>query len=162
VYRQKRAWNVAECRQNGYCPAVARAWPYEGIEEVRRFHRPEEFVEAKGEGTEAVVIRIGLNDAQLVLVDPVGAWQRWVYHSMDEAREVADELGVPVHVDEYPEELRVRINSYVRPPQDFDRAPYPEQGAVGPVIPYPENRPRHPGGLQETAPAAKEHQEAEE
>jgi hypothetical protein len=141
---------------------VARAWPFEGVEEFRRFNRPEEFVEVKGEGTEAVVIRIGLNDAQLVLVDPQGGWQRWVYHSMDEARVGADELGVPVHVDEYPEELRVRINSYVRPPQDFDRAPYPEQGAVGPVIPYPENRPRSPGGIPAEPPEAKSEDGAKE
>jgi hypothetical protein len=142
---------------------VARAWPFEGVEEVRRFHRPEEFVEAKGEETDAVVIRIGLNDAQLVLVDQQGTWQRWVYHSMDEAQEVAESLGVPVHVDEYPEELRVRINSYVRPPQDFDRAPYPEQGAVGPVIPYPENRPRLVDGPPSASETKEEDQpEAEE
>ena len=141
-------------------PAVERAWPFEGVQEFRRFNRPEEFVRAKGQGTEAVVIRIGLNGVQLVLVDPHGAWERWVYHSMDEARAVADELGIPVHVGEYPEELRVRINSYVRPPQDFDRAPYPEQGGVGPVIPYPENRPRRPGGLPSESP--KKQPEAEE
>jgi hypothetical protein len=121
---------------------VARAWPFEGVTERRTFNRPEDFVEAFGTEVEAVVIRIGLHDAQLVVVAPNGLWTRWVYHSTDEAKSVADGLGIKVHEGEYPEELRVRINKHVRDQEDFDRAPYPEQGSVGPVIPYPENRPR--------------------
>jgi hypothetical protein len=127
---------------------MSRAWPFEGVEEKEKFHRPEQFIEARGTGTEAVVIRIGMNDAQLVLVDADGRWQRWVYHSEQEAKEVAEGLGTAVHVGEYPEELRVRINRYQRPAQDYDRAAYPEQGAVGPVLPYPENRPRRLDVLQ--------------
>lgn len=119
-----------------------RAWPFEGVEEREKFRHPRHFVEARGTGVDAVVIRIGLHDAQLVLVDKDGRWDRWVYHSMDEAKEVAAELELEPHVGEYPEELRVRINQHQRPQDDFDRRPYPEQGAVGPVIPYPENRPR--------------------
>ena len=124
-----------------------RAWPFEERPEggKRRIRTPEDYVAAMGEGTEAVVVRIGLNDAQLVLVAPTGAWDRWVYHSEDEAKEVADRLGVPVHAGEYPEQLRVRVNSYQRPARDFDKNAYPEQGRVGPVIPYPENRPRRLG-----------------
>ena len=121
---------------------MARAWPFEDADENETFRKPSDFVDKRGEGTEAVVIRIGLHDAQLVLIDSRGAWQRWVYHSVEEAQEVAAELGVPVHVGEYPEETRVRINSYRRPQRDFDKGAYPEQGGVGPVIPYPENRPR--------------------
>jgi hypothetical protein len=50
----------------------------------------------------------------------------------------------------------VRINSHPRPAVDFDRAAYPEQGAVGPVIPYPENRPRRLDVLKkEAAPKAR-------
>ena len=128
---------------------MSRAWPFEGVEEREKFRQPQHFIEARGQGIEAVVIRIGMNDAQLVLVDADGRWQRWVYHSENEAKAVADELGTPVHVGEYPEELRVRINKYQRTPEDFDRAAYPEQGAVGPVIPYPENRPRRLDVLQE-------------
>jgi hypothetical protein len=79
------------------------------------------------------------------LVSPEGAWDRWVYHSLDEAKEVADSLSIPVHVGEYPEELRVRINSFQRPARDFDKGAYPEQGRVGPTISYPENRPRQTG-----------------
>jgi hypothetical protein len=120
-----------------------RAWPFEDVETVDTFHRPDEFVARRGAATEGVVIRIGLHDAQLVLVDEDGWWQRWVYHSVEEAKEAAESLGIAaVHEGEYPEELRVRINAHQRPTKDFDRGAYPEQGAVGPVIPYPENRPR--------------------
>lgn len=134
-----------------------RAWPFEDVPEGgrRRIRTPEEFV-AQREGTEAVVVRIGLNDAQLVLVDGSGAWDRWVYHSEEEAMEVARSLGVDVHEGHYPEQLRVRMNARVRPPEEFDRGAYPEQGRVGPVIPYPENRPRRGGLLsrKESSPPA--------
>ncbi|HEX2049505.1 MAG TPA: hypothetical protein VHJ34_02600 [Actinomycetota bacterium] len=122
-----------------------RAWPFEGKPEAglaQRYSSPADFVARGGEGTEAVVVRIGLNDAQLVLVAGDGRWERWVYHSVDDAEAVARDLGVPLHVGEYPEATRVRMNAYVRPAADFDVAAYPEQGDVGPVNPYPENRPR--------------------
>jgi hypothetical protein len=121
---------------------MERAWPFEGVDEKENFRHPRNFLEARGEGVEAVIIRIGLHDAQLVLVDAEGAWQRWVYHSVEDAKSDADELGIPIHLGEYPEELRVRLNKHVKSQKEFDRAAYPEQGAVGPVIPYPENRPR--------------------
>lgn len=121
---------------------MARAWPFEGVEDHGPIRTPEQFVEYRGEGAEAVVIRIGLHDAQLVLVDGAGHWQRWVCHSAEEATAIAERLGIPVHLGEYPEEMRVRINGHQRPADDFDRGAYPEQGAVGPVMPYPENRPR--------------------
>ncbi|MDQ3914805.1 MAG: hypothetical protein M3323_05655 [Actinomycetota bacterium] len=122
---------------------MARAWPFEDVPEGgRNLRSPEDFLAASRDGTEAVVVRIGLHDAQLVLVDRRGWWQRWVYHSTEEAAAVAERLRIPVHMGEYPEEMRVRMNALRRPPEDFDKAAYPEQGAVGPVIPYPENRPR--------------------
>ena len=129
---------------------MARAWPFEDKPEpTRRLKNPEDFIAARGrDRTEAVVVRIGLNDAQVVLIDGDGFWQRWVYHSMDEAEKAANDLGVPVHVGEYPEKTRVRMNAYQRPAADFDRAAYPEQGNVGPVIEYPENRPRRLDVLQ--------------
>ncbi|MDQ4142917.1 MAG: hypothetical protein M3198_04090 [Actinomycetota bacterium] len=132
---------------------MARAWPFEDKPEpTRRLKNPEDFVKARGaDGMEAVVIRIGLNDAQVVLVDGRGAWDRWVYHSLEEAEEVAKDLGIPVHVGEYPEKTRVRMGSYQRPAQDFDKAAYPEQGNVGPVISYPENRPRRLDTLKKEA-----------
>jgi hypothetical protein len=120
-----------------------RAWPFENVPEGgrRKIRTPQVFV-AQREGAEAVVVRIGLNDTQLVLVDGAGAWDRWVYHSEEEANEVARALGIEVHQGHYPEALRVRMNARVRPPEEFDRGAYPEQGRVGPVMPYPENRPR--------------------
>ncbi len=130
---------------------MARAWPFEGVEDHGAIRTPEQFVQYRGEGSEAVIIRIGLNDAQLVLVDRAGDWQRWVYHSMEEATEVAERLRIPVHVGEYPEEMRVRINGYQRRGRDYDKAAYPEQGGVGPVMPYPENRPRRLDALKKEA-----------
>jgi hypothetical protein len=130
---------------------MSRAWPFEGQTDAEAIRKPEQFVESRSE-VEAVVVRIGGHDAQLVLVDGTGVWQRWVYHSIEEATEIAESLGVPVHAGEYPEELRVKINSYQRPSEDFDRHAYPEQGAVGPVMPYPENRPRRMDVLQREAP----------
>ena len=109
----------------------------------RGYKEPKDFLDARGaDGAEAIVVRIGLHDAQLVLVDGLGFWDRWVYHSVDEANDVANGLGIEVHENEYPEKTRVRINSYQRPRKDFERGAYPEQGSVGPVMPYPENRPR--------------------
>ncbi|MGH2754939.1 MAG: hypothetical protein ACRDLB_10955 [Actinomycetota bacterium] len=123
---------------------MSRAWPFEskseGIEKVRE---PRDFLRRFGtEGTEAVVIRIGMNDAQLLLVDGRGYWDRWVYHSVEDATRVAEGLGLSVHEGGYPEETRVRIGKYQPGAEHYDRAAYPEQGEVGPVIPYPENRPR--------------------
>ena len=138
---------------------MSRAWPFEGVEDHGPIRTPEQFVEHKGEGSEAVVIRIGLHDTQLVLVSGSGDWQRWVYHSEAEAKAVADNLGVPVHVGEYPEEMRVRINGHQRPAVDFDRGAYPEQGGVGPVMPYPENRPRRLDVLKKETSAPKQETE---
>ena len=136
---------------------MSRAWPFENQPEAPvRARTPAEFVERAGEGTDAVVIRIGLNDAQLVLIDGEGRWDRWVYHSQDEATREAEKLGVDVHVGEYPEEVRVRMNAHRRPADDFDRAAYPEQGRVGPVIPYPENRPRSDVEEPQGGPQARE------
>lgn len=97
------------------------------------------------QGIDAVVVRIGLNGAQLVLVDGEGEWERWLYGSVDEAVAVASSLAVDVSTGDYPEVVRIRMNRHRRPPASFERAAYPEQGRVGPVIPYPENRPRQVG-----------------
>ena len=136
---------------------MSRAWPFEGKPEAgEKIRTPEDFLAKLGiEGTEAVVVRIGLNDAQLVLVDGRGQWERWVYHSVEEASAAVERFEIPLHVGEYPEETRVRIGKYQPGAEHFDRAAYPEQGEVGPVMPYPENRPRvieeprsHPGGSE--------------
>jgi hypothetical protein len=132
---------------------MARAWPFEGkAEPEERFRTPRDFIARRGVDSDAVVVRIGLNGALLVLIDREGRWERWVYHTVDEAKEAAESIGLSVSVGEYPEEVRVRMNAYQRPAADFDRGAYPEQGHVGPVIPYPENRPRPPEPLPEEAP----------
>lgn len=121
-----------------------RSWPFEDVVEgggTTRYRVPRDFVSAHA-GTEAVVVRIGLHDTQVVLVDQDGWWDRWVYHSLDEAKEIARALGVPVHVGEYPEPIRVRMNKARRSRKEFDTAAYPEEGHIGPAIPHPENRPR--------------------
>jgi hypothetical protein len=106
---------------------------------------PGDFVGSSPEGIEAVVIRIGAGDAQLVLVDSDGRWDRWVYHSVEECTAVARELGIAeLHEGEYPEKTRVRMNAYQKPAGAYEDGAYPEQGQVGPVIPYPENRRRPP------------------
>lgn len=133
-------------RRFGDLSTRERAWPFENVPEGgrRRIRKPEEFV-AEREGVTAVVVRIGLNDAQLVLVDGDGDWQRFVYHSVDEASEAASAIGLEAHVGEYPEKVRVRMNARQRPAESFDRGAYPEIGRVGPQVPYPENRPRLTG-----------------
>lgn len=120
------------------------------------FQTPQAFLNEYRDGTEAVVVRIGLNDAQLVLVDGEGRWDRWVYHSVEEATDAAAALGLEAHVGAYPEKTRVRMNSYRKPPESFERAAYPEQGRVGPVIPYPENRPRPAQPLPEEGPSKRD------
>lgn len=105
---------------------------------------PEHFVARRGSGVDAVVVRIGLNGAQLVLVDTEGRWDRWVYRSEDEARQIAERLGIRAHVGEYPDEVRVRMNAHRRPADDFDLQAYPEMGHIGPLTSYPENRRRPP------------------
>ena len=111
----------------------------------KRVSVPEDFVAENAEGIEAIVIRIGAGDAQLVLIDADGRWDRWVYHSVEESTAKAKELGIKVlHEGEFPEKTRVRMNAYQKPKEEYASPGYPEQGQVGPVIPYQENRPRPP------------------
>lgn len=111
---------------------------------------PEQFLNGSTEGVEAIVLRIGGGDAKLVLVDGDGRWDHWVYHTVDECRAKAEALGIgDIHVGEYPEKTRVRMNAYRRPPSSYEAGAYPEIGGVGPLRPYRENRPRPPKLLPE-------------
>jgi hypothetical protein len=111
----------------------------------KRVSVPDDFVGSNPDGIEAIVIRIGAGEAQLVLVDSDGSWDRWVYHSVEECTAVANELGITeLHEGEYPDKTRVRMNAYRKPKEVYETGAYPEQGQVGPVIPYPENRHRLP------------------
>jgi hypothetical protein len=130
---------------------VARTWPFEDQGEPEEpFRSPEDFV-VRQKGVQAVVVRIGLNGSQLVLVDEDGRWERWVLGSNEEAEATARGLGLAVQVGAYPDDVRVRMNDRVRPKEDFARGAYPEQGRVGPVIPYRENRPRSVPEAEEEA-----------
>jgi hypothetical protein len=120
-----------------------RAWPFEAHQDPEPAPAsPAEFLVRHGEATEAVIVRIGSSGAQMVLVAASGKWDRWVYASTEDARAAAEELGAKVHVGAFPEEVRSRMNLYRPSDAEFARAPYPEQGEVGGVSPYPENRPR--------------------
>jgi hypothetical protein len=121
---------------------MERAWPFESHSDPAPEPRsPDEFVARAAGDVEAVIMRLGLNGAQAILVSPSGSWRRWVYPSVETAVEAARGAGCLVHEGEFPEALRLRLNAYRRPPEDYERAPYPEQGWVGPVNFYPENRP---------------------
>ena len=114
---------------------------------------PEDFIAGQLEGVEAVVVRIGQSDAKLVLVDAEGRWDHWVYHDIDECRAKAMALGIAeIAVGEFPDKTRVRMNACRRRRESYDAGAYAETGAIGPVIPYPENRPRRREPLSEEAP----------
>jgi hypothetical protein len=129
---------------------VQRAWPFEDrVDPPPPIRTPDDFLRRHGREADAIVVRIGLNGAELVLVAQSGAWERWVMASVDDAKMAAESLALPVHVGEFPDEVRVRMNAYRRSADDFARGAYPEQGRVGPVSPYPENRPRRTSAEEE-------------
>lgn len=123
---------------------MTRAWPFQTVDEGGAEARaPLEHLKRIGrQGAEAIVMRIGRGDAQLVVVGEDGSWKRWVFRSLEQAEQVAARLDVVVHTGEYPEATRVRMNAHGRSREDFDAGAYPEQGTVGPIRAYPENRPR--------------------
>jgi hypothetical protein len=86
---------------------------------------PEEFV-ASRPGVEAAVMRIGVHSTQVVFVASSGEWLRFVVESPDEARVLCLRLEVEAH-EGYPDHLRQRMGAYQRSPEDWARAPYPEQ-----------------------------------
>lgn len=77
-------------------------------------------------GVEGVVQRIGFRTAQVVLVAETGEWLRVVVPTVDEGREACERLGIPAHSG-WPDDLRRRMGSYRRPPEDWEAAPYPER-----------------------------------
>ena len=86
---------------------------------------PRRFVKTRKE-VEAVVMPIGLNTVQVVLIAEDGEWLRFVVPSMDGAKEMCKRLGVEAH-EGYPENLRMRMASYRRSSHDWAEAPYPER-----------------------------------
>ena len=127
-----------------------RAWPFEDhVDPAPPIRSPEDFLRRHGREADAVVVRIGLNGAQLVIVAPSGEWERWVRDSVEDATAAAESLALPVHIGEFPDDVRVRMNAHRKSADDFARGAYPEQGRVGPVSPYPENRPRRTSAEEE-------------
>ena len=59
----------------------------------KRVSVPDDFVGSNPEGIEAMVIRIGAGEAQLVLVDADGRWDRWVYKSVEECNGSCEGVG---------------------------------------------------------------------
>lgn len=77
-------------------------------------------------GVEAVVQRIGLRTAQVVLVAGNGEWTRVVVPSVDEGRALCSALGIEAR-DAWTDPVRRRMGTYRRPPQEWADAPYPER-----------------------------------
>jgi hypothetical protein len=74
--------------------------------------------------------------------------------SVEEAEDAARALGTSVHVGAFPGTVRARMSARQREADEFERGAYPEQGWVGAVRPYAENRPRRPAEVEEgPAPA---------
>lgn len=86
---------------------------------------PQEFVKRKKE-VEAVIMHIGLNTTQVILIAEDGEWIRYVVPSLDAAKETCKRLGVEYH-EGYPDHLRLRMANYKRSPRDWAEAPYPER-----------------------------------
>lgn len=86
---------------------------------------PKEFVRSRSE-VEAVIMRIGLNTTQVILVAEDGEWLRFVVPDIDSARTMCERLKIPFH-EGYPDHLRKRIGSHTRSRRDWADAPYPER-----------------------------------
>lgn len=87
--------------------------------------RAADFVKSR-DGVEASIMRIGLNNTQVVLIASDGEWLRFVVDSPASAAKMCDQLKITAH-DGYPESLRQRIGAFQRDPADWAEAPYPEQ-----------------------------------
>jgi len=79
-------------------------------------------------GTEALIQRTGAHSAQVILVAPSGEWLREVVESLEEARALCERLGVAQH-ETWPDELRRKMATRQRSPEEWARAPYPERRA---------------------------------
>ncbi len=97
---------------------------------VRRFggtpaESPAEFARTRS-GVEAVIMRIGLNTTQLVLIAEDGEWLRFVVPNPVTAQQICERLKIAFH-EGYSDELRKRMGSYARARREWAEAPYPER-----------------------------------
>lgn len=86
---------------------------------------PRQFVKTRS-GVEAVIMRIGLNTTQVILVAEDGEWLRFVVPRVEVAETMCERLGIPFH-EGYPDHLRKRVGSHSRSRRDWVEAPYPER-----------------------------------
>ncbi|HVF11761.1 MAG TPA: hypothetical protein VNA87_01610 [Actinomycetota bacterium] len=86
---------------------------------------PFDFV-ASREDVKAVIGRIGLNNTQVILVARDGEWLRYVVPTVEDAQDMCERLKVESS-DGYTDEIRQRMGSYQRTPEDWAEAPYPER-----------------------------------
>lgn len=86
---------------------------------------PQQFVRTRA-GVEAVVMRIGLNTTQVILIAEDGEWLRFVVPSEERAKDMCERLKIPYHQG-YPDHLRKRVGSHSRSRRDWLEAPYPER-----------------------------------
>lgn len=86
---------------------------------------PRHFVKTR-KGVEAVIMRIGLNTTQVILIAEDGEWLRFVVPRVEAAKAICERLGIPFH-DGYPDHLRKRMGEYSRSRRDWTEAPYPER-----------------------------------
>lgn len=70
-------------------------------------------------------MRIGAGSAQVILVAQSGEWMRVVVASPDAGRVLCGRLGITCR-DGWPDDLRRRATAWMRTPQEWARAPYPE------------------------------------
>ena len=87
---------------------------------------PLDFVRSR-EDVEGVIMHIGLNNTQVVLVAADGEWTRFVVPSMEAGREFCARLRITAHEGAYPDHLRQRMGGFKRTPEDWAAAPYPER-----------------------------------
>lgn len=87
---------------------------------------PLDFVSSR-EDVEGVIMHVGLNNTQVVLVAADGEWLRFVVPSMEAAREFCERLRITGHENAYPDHLKQRMGKFKRTSEDWAAAPYPER-----------------------------------
>lgn len=86
---------------------------------------PKEFTRTRS-AVEAVIMRIGLNTTQVILIAEDGEWLRFVVADIETAKTMCTRLGIESH-EGYPDHLRLRVSKHTRSREDWAQAPYPER-----------------------------------
>ncbi|HVE75411.1 MAG TPA: hypothetical protein VND22_01445 [Actinomycetota bacterium] len=99
--------------------------PEEKPREAVPAETPLQFVRSRP-GVEGSIMHIGLHTAQLILVAETGEWIRYVFPTVEDAKDACERLKIEGH-DGFPDHLRQRMGKYKRSPEDWKEAPYPER-----------------------------------